>query len=84
MSTKLTANGVSTTTIPGTEQPSARRPYGRQYEVFYTGYRTRRKKHYQYAYRHTDGELYSCVAPTFKECRQRRDEWLNKKINNSK
>jgi len=74
MATRMTANGVSTTTTPGTEQ----------YEVFYTGYRTRRKKHYQYDYRHTDGELYSCVAPNLKECRQRRDEWLNKKINNSK
>ncbi len=74
MATKLTANGVSTTTTPGTEQ----------YEIFYTGYRTRRKKHYQYDYRHTDGELFSCVCATLKECRQRRDEWLNKKINNSK
>lgn len=70
----MTAHGVSTTTTPGTEQ----------YEVFYTGYLTRRKKHYQYDYRHTDGELYSCVADTLKKCRQRRDEWLNKKINNSK
>ena len=41
MTTKMTANGVSTTTTPGTEQ----------YEVFYTGYRTWRKKHYQYDYR---------------------------------
>ena len=38
MATKLTAYGVSTNTTPGTEQ----------YEVFYTGYRTRRKKHYYY------------------------------------
>ncbi len=83
MTTKMTANGVSTTTTPGTEQPLARRPYGRQYEVFYTGYPPRRK-HYQYDYRHTDGELFSCVAGTLKECRQRRDEWLNKKNNNSK
>ncbi len=74
MATKMTAYGVSTTTTPGTEQ----------YEVFYTGYRTRCKKHYQYDYRHTDGELFSCVAPTLKECRQHRDEWLNKKVNNSK
>ena len=65
----MTANGVSTTTAPGTEQ----------YEVFYTGYRPRRKKLYQYDYRHTDGELFSCVAPTLKECRQRRDQWLNNK-----
>ena len=49
MTTRMTANGVSTTTTPGSEQ----------YEVFYTGYRTRRKKHYQYDYRHTDGELFS-------------------------
>ena len=69
MATRMTANGVSTTTTPGTEQ----------YEVFYTGFRTRRKKHYQYDYRHTDGELFSCVAPTLKECRQRRDQWVNKK-----
>ena len=48
MATRMTANGVSTTTTPGTEQ----------YEVFYTGYRTRRKKHYQYDYRHTNGELF--------------------------
>ncbi len=69
MATKLTANGVSTTTTPGTEQ----------YGVFYTGYRTRRKKHYQYDYRHTNGELFSCVRSTLKECRNLRDEWLNKK-----
>ncbi|ROT11993.1 DUF3873 domain-containing protein [Muribaculaceae bacterium Isolate-105 (HZI)] len=74
MATKLTANGVSTTTTLGTEQ----------YEVFYTGYRSQRKKHYQYDYRHADGELFSCVAGSLKECRQRREEWLNKKINNSK
>lgn len=48
MATKMTAHGVSTTTTPGTEQ----------YEVFYTGYRTQRKKHYQYDYRHANGELF--------------------------
>jgi hypothetical protein len=35
---------------------------------------------YQYDYRHTDGELFTTVAPTLEECRSRRDEWLNKKI----
>ena len=69
MATKMTANGVSTTATPGTEQ----------YEVFYTGYRTRRKKHYQYDYRHTDGELFSYVADTLNECRRRCDGWLDKK-----
>ena len=65
----MTANGESTTTTPGTEQ----------YEVFNTGYRTRRKKHNQYDYRHANGELFSCVAGTLKDCRQRRDQWLNNK-----
>ena len=69
MTTRMTANGESTTTTPGTEH----------YEVFYTGYRTRRKKHYQYDYRHANGELFSCVAGTLKDCRQRRDQWLNNK-----
>jgi len=36
-------------------------------------------KYYQYDYRHTDGELFSTVAPTLEECRKRRDEWLLKK-----
>ena len=64
----MTANGVSTTTTPGTEQ----------YEIFYIVFRPRRKR-YQYDYRHTDGELFSCVAPTLTECRRKRDEWLNRK-----
>ena len=51
MVTRMTANEVSTTTTPGTEQC----------EVFYLGY-SRRSKRYQYDYRHTDGELFSCVA----------------------
>ena len=58
MATKMTANGVSTTTTPSTEQ----------YEIFYNARRPRRK-HYMYDYRHTDGDLFSCVAPTLKECR---------------
>lgn len=34
---------------------------------------------FQYDYRHTDGELFSTVAPTLEECRTRRNEWLKKK-----
>ena len=63
MATKMTANGVSTTTAPCTEQ----------YEVFYIGFHPQRKR-YQYDYRLTDGELCSCVVPTQEECRQRRNE----------
>lgn len=70
----MTANGVSTTTTPGTEQ----------YEIFYSAHRGKKVSRLMYDYRHTDGELFSCVAPTLKECRQRRDKWLNKKINNNK
>ena len=69
MATRMTANGVSTTTTPGTEQ----------YEVFYTGYRICRKKYYQYDYSHTNGELFSCVCSTLRECRNLRDECLNTK-----
>lgn len=74
MATKLTANGVSTTTTPGTEQ----------YETFYSAHRGKKVSRVMYDYRHTDGKLYSCVAPSLKECRQRRGEWLNKKINNQR
>ena len=74
MTTKMTANGVSTTTTPGTEQ----------YETFYSAHRGKRVSRVMYDYRHTDGTLFSCVATTLKECRQRRDEWLNKKIDNPK
>lgn len=33
----------------------------------------------QYDYRHTDGELFSCVAPNLEEARRRRDKWLENK-----
>ncbi|MCB6981429.1 DUF3873 family protein, partial [Bacteroides uniformis] len=33
----------------------------------------------QYDYRHTDGELFSCVKPTLDECRATRDKWLTAK-----
>ena len=33
----------------------------------------------KYAYRHTDGELFSCVKPTLDECRRLRDEWIKAK-----
>lgn len=34
----------------------------------------------QYDYRHTDGELFSIVKPTLKECRIERDKWLTTKL----
>lgn len=47
--------------------------------------RLRKKGRYcQYDYRHTDGELFSCVKPTLERYREERDKWLQKKsgINN--
>ena len=35
--------------------------------------------YYQFAYRHTDDELFSTVAKALHECRRRRDEWIAKK-----
>lgn len=66
MATKLTENGVSTTIAPDTEQ----------YERFMSAHRGKRTLFYQYDYRAKDGILFSTIAKTLKECRQRRDEWL--------
>jgi hypothetical protein len=64
--TKLTQNGVSTTTAPGQEQ----------WETFMAA---GRKCYVQYDYRHTDGELFSCMGKTLGACREQRDAWLNRK-----
>ncbi|CDN30640.1 hypothetical protein BN938_0535 [Mucinivorans hirudinis] len=40
---------------------------------------SRKSRYCQYDYRHTDGELFSTVAPTLEQCRAKRDEWLEKK-----
>ena len=48
--------------------------------------RLRKKSRYcQYDYRsEEDGELFSTVAPTLEICRERRDEWLQRKNGNLK
>jgi len=48
------------------------------YEKYYYGFKNK-KSAYQYDYRHTDGELFSCCASTLEDCRKRRDEWLSNK-----
>ena len=63
MATKMTINGVSTCQSAGTEN----------YEKFQTGIGRRKRTLVQYDYRHTDGELFSCVKPTLDECRAARD-----------
>ena len=69
MATRLTENGISTTITPDTER----------YERFMSAHRGKHTLFYQYDYRATDGTLFSTVAKTLKECRQRRDEWFAKK-----
>lgn len=67
--TKMTANGVTTTKTPGQEQ----------YEAFSRKVGRKTKKYVSYDYRHTDGELFSCVKPTLEACRAARDTWLENK-----
>lgn len=63
--TRMTINGVSTTTR-GQEQ----------YERFSYGIGRRKKTAYQYDYRTEDGELFSCCRPTLEACREARDKWM--------
>ena len=69
MATKMTINRVSTCQSAGTEN----------YENFQTGIGRRKRTLVQYDYRHTDGELFSCVKTTLDECRAARDKWLTAK-----
>ena len=64
----MTVNGISTTRSPGQEQ--------------YQEYRSRvnKKVMVQYDYRHTDGELFSCVGKSLAECRDKRNAWLIGKL----
>lgn len=48
-----------------------------QHETFKSS--VTRKKAVQYDYRHTDGELFSCVKLTLEDCRRARDAWLDKR-----
>ena len=57
MATKMTINRVSTCQSAGTEN----------YENFQTGIGRRKRTLVQYDYRHTDGELFSCVKHTLDE-----------------
>lgn len=69
METRMTINGVSV--CPTGEE---------RHEYFTPAFARRTKKRFcQYDYRHTDGELFSCVAPTLEVCRRRRNEWLRRK-----
>ena len=48
-----------------------------QYEAYVSN--ISRRTEVQYDYRHTNGELFSCVRPTLDACRKAKEEWLKKK-----
>lgn len=60
--------------------PQAVAPGQEQHEYFNLPLTSRRRKRpgkmVQYDYRHTNGTLFSCIAPTLDEARARRDTWL--------
>lgn len=64
----LSKNGVSTTQKNGEEN------YER-YKDF------RGKWLFQYDYRHTNGELFSTCASSLSECRSKRDNWIERRMN---
>lgn len=65
----ITINGISV--CPAAEE---------RYVFFDLLPRIRSKGRYcQYDYRHTDGTLFSTVAPSLERCRAKRDEWLQQK-----
>lgn len=51
---------------------------GEQYEGFFSP--IARVTRIQYDYRTPQGKLFSCVADTLDEARQRRDKWLKKVV----
>ena len=66
---KLTKNGITTTTAPGQEQ----------WEAFTSHLHRRPEKRIQYDYRTSNGILFSCVGKTLDACRTARDAWLKMK-----
>ena len=55
-------------------------PKGEEHYETFTGSfgRSIGKTYYQYDYRHTNGELFTCVRATLEECRVARDNWLKR------
>jgi hypothetical protein len=46
------------------------------WETYFSG--LKQKEMVQYDYRHTDGSLFSTIAPTLDVAREKRDAWLSK------
>ena len=55
-------------------------PVGKEnYEFFNINLGRKTYEKVQYDYRHTDGELFSCVANSLEEAREKRNKWLESK-----
>lgn len=55
-----------------------------RYTYFNLTPRRRTKSRYcQYDYRHTNGKLFSTVAPTLEKCREKRYQWLKTQAQNT-
>ena len=65
----MTSNGITTTKILGMEQ----------YSTFTRKVGGKSKKYTQYDYRHTDGELFTCIKPAPADCSAACDAWIEKK-----
>ena len=64
--TTLNKNGVSTTRALGTENfETFAHPFVKNCNLI------------QYDYRHTNGQLFTCVGGSLKQCRERRNAWLH-------
>jgi hypothetical protein len=57
-------------------------PNGREQYEKYTPAIRKAAPRYQYDYRHTNGELFSCVKKTLDECRAARDRWIEQREGN--
>lgn len=64
----LTNSNGSSVCAPGKENYTTFHPANCPNQTFY-----------QYDYRHSDGELFSTIAPNLEECRSHRDKWLEKR-----
>ena len=54
--------------------PTELKPGKEQYEGYQSGLAGRQMVHYDY--RHTDGQLFTCIATDLERARARRDVWL--------
>jgi len=52
-----------------------------QYEMYRMKVGRKMMAKCQYDYRHVNGELFSCVAPTLEAARAKRDNWLANRAN---